>query len=530
MGEQLPLLATLLEWFKQLPVLTMLIWLPFIGGVMVLCTGGDDNAKAARIIAVTVTVICLLLCIPLCMGFDSSLYDMQYAEDYLWITAYQIHYAIGVDGISLLMVVLTSFTGLLVVVAGCHFIKKRVAQYMAAFLVLQGMIVGVFCAMDAILFYVFWEGMLIPMYLSIGMWGSSNRSYASIKFFLFTFFGSILMLVGLIYLYNKTGSFMIANFYGLQLDLTTQLWLFGAFALAFAVKVPMWPVHTWLPDAHTEAPAGGSVVLAALMLKLGVYGFLRFSMPITPLACEKMAWVMIILSLLAVVYIGLIAIVQTDMKKLIAYSSIAHMGFATLACFIVYQIVVDSHSLQYAYLGLEGAVIQMIAHAFGSGAMFLGVGMLADRMHNHSRMIKDYGGVANTMPMFAAFFMLFAMSNVGLPGTAGFVGEFMIIMSALQTHFFVAFFAAMTLILSASYTLWMYKRVFFGPIANENVAAFKDMTAAETFNYVLLAAGVFYVGLYPDPIIKVLRVTLGHLLLQSLPPELAANVTNTIYL
>ena len=516
--------------FAELPLLTMLIWLPFLGGVLVLLTGGDKNANAARVIAVTITVICLLLCIPLCLGFDASRYDMQFAEDNLWISAYQIHYALGIDGISLLMVVLTSFTGLLVVIAGCHFIKVRVAQYMAAFLILQGMIVGVFCAMDAILFYVFWEGMLIPMYLSIGMWGSANRSYASIKFFLFTFFGSILMLVALLYLYNKTGSFMIQNFYGLQLDSTTQILLFFAFFLAFAVKVPMWPLHTWLPDAHTEAPAGGSVVLAALMLKLGVYGFLRFSLPIVPLACQQLAWFMIILSLIAVVYIGLIAIVQTDIKKLIAYSSIAHMGFATLACFMVYQIVADSHSMQYAYMGVEGAVIQMVAHAFGSGAMFLGVGMLADRMHNHSRRIKDYGGVANTMPMFAAFFMLFAMSNVGLPGTAGFVGEFMIIMSALQSHFLVALFASLTLILSASYTLWMYKRVFFGPIANEHVAGFKDMTYMETFNYVLLAAGVFWLGLYPEPMIKVLRVTISHLLLQSLPPELAMNVPNTVYI
>lgn len=514
--------------FQSLPLLSILIWLPFIGGMLVLMTGGDKNANAARIIAVTVTVISLLLCIPLCLGFDPSRYDMQFGEDALWITAYQIHYALGIDGISLLMVVLTCFTGLLVVVAGCHFIKVRVAQYMAAFLVLQGMIVGVFAAMDAILFYVFWEGMLIPMYLSIGMWGSSNRSYASIKFFLFTFFGSILMLVALLYLYNKTGSFMIQNFYGLQLESSIQIMLFIAFFLAFAVKVPMWPLHTWLPDAHTEAPAGGSVVLAALMLKLGVYGFLRFTMPIVPLACAQMAWPMIFLSLLAVVYIGLIAIVQTDMKKLIAYSSIAHMGFATLACFMVYQIVAETHSMQYAYMGVEGAVIQMVAHAFGSGAMFLGVGMLADRMHNHSRRIKDYGGVANTMPWFAAFFMLFAMSNVGLPGTAGFVGEFMIIMSALQSHFMVAVFASLTLILSASYTLWMYKRVFFGPIANENVAGFKDMSKLETFNYVLLAAGVFIFGLYPEPMMKVLRVTVSHLLLQSLPPELAMGVTDTI--
>lgn len=510
--------------FAQLPILTLLIWLPVVGAILALCTGGDKNANAARTIAVITALASFLLCIPLYLGFDTGRYDMQFTEDHLWIRAYQIRYALGVDGISILMVMLTNFTGLLVILAGCHAIKVRVAQYMAAFLTLQGMIVGVFCSMDAILFYVFWEGMLIPMYLSIGIWGSSNRSYASIKFFLFTFLGSILMLVALLYLYNLTGSFMIQNFYNLPLDLRTQEWLFFAFLLAFAVKVPMWPVHTWLPDAHTEAPAGGSVVLAALMLKLGIYGFLRFSMPITPLACEKLAWVMIILSLIAIVYVGIITIVQTDMKKLIAYSSIAHMGFATLGCFMVYDIVDHMHTLQDAYMSLEGAVIQMISHAFGSGAMFLGIGLLAERFYNHSRLIKDYGGVANTMPIFAAFFMLFAMSNIGLPGTAGFVGEFMVIMSAFQTHFWVATFAAMTLILSASYTLWMYKRVFFGPIANESVAGFKDITWLETTNYILLAAGVFFVGLYPQPIINVLRVTIGHLLLQSMPTDLAFNM------
>ena len=513
----------------QLPLLSILIWLPVVGAALVLCTGGDKNANVARAIAVIIALANLLLCIPLYLAFDPSRYDMQFVQDYLWITAYQTHYTVGVDGISLVMVILTNFTGLLVVIAGCHAIKMRVAQYMAAFLTLQGMIVGVFCAMDAVLFYVFWEGMLIPMYLSIGIWGSANRSYASIKFFLFTFLGSILMLVALLFLYNQTGSFMIQNYYGLPLGETTQKWLFFAFLLAFAVKVPMWPVHTWLPDAHTEAPAGGSVVLAALMLKLGVYGFLRFSMPITPLACEKLAWLMIVLSLVAIVYIGLIAIVQSDMKKLIAYSSIAHMGFATLGCFMVYDIVHHMRSLQDAYMSLEGAVIQMVAHAFGSGAMFLGVGMLAERFYNHSRLIKDYGGVANTMPVFAAFFMLFAMSNVGLPGTAGFVGEFMVIMSAFQTHFWVATFASLTLILSASYTLWMYKRVFFGPVANQYVAGFQDISWTEKVNYILLAAGVFLVGLYPEPIINVLRVTIGHLLLQSMPPDLAANVTQTFY-
>jgi NADH-quinone oxidoreductase subunit M len=512
--------------FTQLPLLTILIWLPLCGAVLILCTGNDKNANLARSIAVVVAVASMLLCIPLYLGFDPSSYEMQFTEDHLWIRAYQTHYALGVDGISLLMVMLTNFTGLLVVIAGCHSIKLRVSQYMAAFLTMQGMIVGVFCAMDAVLFYVFWEGMLIPMYLSIGMWGSANRGYASIKFFLFTFLGSILMLVALIYLHNVTGSFMIKNFYGLPLSQSVQTWLFLAFLLAFAVKVPMWPVHTWLPDAHTEAPAGGSVVLAALMLKLGVYGFLRFSMPITPLACEKLAWMMIVLSLVGIVYIGLIAIVQKDMKKLIAYSSIAHMGFATLGCFMVYDIVHHMRSLQDAYMSLEGAVIQMIAHAFGSGAMFLGVGLLAERFYNHSRLIKDYGGVANTMPIFAAFFMLFAMSNVGLPGTAGFVGEFMVIMSAFQTHFWVAAFASMTLILSASYTLWMYKRVFFGQVGNEHVAAFQDITWSEKVNYILLAIGVFALGLYPQPIINVLKVTIGHLLIQSMPPDLAFNLTS----
>jgi NADH-quinone oxidoreductase subunit M len=387
------------------------------------------------------------------------------------------------------------------------------------------MMIGVFAATDAILFYVFWEGMLIPMYLSIGMWGSANRSYASIKFFLYTFLGSILMLVGFLYLYIHTGTFDIRHYYGLNLSPHIQVLLFFAFLFAFAVKVPMWPLHTWLPDAHTEAPAGGSVVLAALMLKLGVYGFLRFSMPIVPQACEQLAWMMIVLSLIAIVYIGLVAIVQTDMKKLIAYSSIAHMGFATLGCFMVYDIIRHTNNYQDAYMSLEGAVVQMIAHAFGSGAMFLGVGMLADRYYNHSRNIRDYGGVAHTMPIFAAFFMLFAMSNVGLPGTAGFVGEFMVIMSAFQAHFFVGFIAALTLVLSASYTLWMYRRVFFGPITNTHVAAMRDMHGLETINYILLALGVFALGLYPAPILNVLHATVGHLLAQSLP--MALPVTGT---
>lgn len=510
--------------FLQLPLLSMLIWLPILGAVLVLMTGSDKHATAARWIAVTVAIVSLLLCIPLYWGFDANSYAMQYREDYLWIVSYGIHYSLGIDGISLVMIILTNFTGLLVILAGVEATKIRVAQYMATFLTMQAMIVGVFASMDAILFYVFWEGMLIPMYLNIGMWGSSNREYASIKFFLYTFLGSILMLIALLYLAQQSGSFEIQSFYRLPLPLAEQKILFFAFLLAFAVKVPMWPVHTWLPDAHTEAPAGGSVVLAALMLKLGVYGFLRFNMPILPLACQELAWLMIILSLIAIVYIGLIAIVQKDMKKLIAYSSISHMGFATLGCFMTYDIVQSAHHLQSAYMSLEGAVVQMISHAFGSGAMFLGVGWLADRFYNHSRLIKDYGGVANTMPVFAAFFMLFALSNVGLPGTAGFVGEFMVMMSAMRTHFWVALVAGTTLILGASYTLWMYKRVIFGPVVNEQVAAFKDLNKLECTNYILLTIGVFWLGLYPEPVIHVLQVTLGHLLLQSMPYGLAINL------
>lgn len=508
--------------FLHSSLLSILIWLPVIGAVLALMTGSDKNAKYAYVIASIVAVANLLLCIPLYLGFDPHNFAMQFQEDHLWIRAYQIHYSLGVDGLSLAMIILTNFTGLLVILAGVSAIKYRIAQYMAAFLIMQGMMIGVFAATDSILFYVFWEGLLIPMYLSIGMWGSTNRSYASIKFFLYTFLGSILMLVAFLYLYNQTGSFAIQKFYGLNLKLRIQEMLFFAFFLAFAVKVPMWPVHTWLPDAHTEAPAGGSVVLAALMLKLGIYGFLRFSMPIVPDACYELAWVMIVLSLIAIIYIGLIAIIQSDMKKLIAYSSIAHMGFATLGCFMVYYIIRHMNDYQDAYMSLEGAVVQMISHAFGSGAMFLGIGILADRYYNHSRRIEDYGGVANRMPIFAAFFVLFAMSNVGLPGTAGFVGEFMVILSAFQAHFWIAFVSSLTLILAAAYTLWMYKRVFFGPVANEHVAVMNDLNWIEITNYVLLAAGVLFLGLYPDPVLNLLHTTVGHLLDQSLPASVLA--------
>lgn len=499
-------------------LLSVLIVIPLFGAILSLMMGDQKNALWPKIAAASASFINLVLCIPLYYGFDATSAALQFQENYLWIKAYNIHYALGVDGISLAMIILTNFTGLLVIFAGCHAIKKRISQYMAAFLTMQSMMIGVFAATDAILFYVFWEGMLIPMYLSIGMWGSINRSYASIKFFLYTFLGSILMLIALLYLYHATNTFEIKAFYHLPLPLPVQKLLFFAFFLAFAVKVPMWPVHTWLPDAHTEAPSGGSVVLAALMLKLGIYGFLRFSMPIVPLACLHLAWFMIILSLIAIIYIGLVAIVQTDMKKLIAYSSIAHMGFATLGCFMIYVIAATSSFYDKAlYMSLEGAVVQMIAHAFGSGAMFLGVGMLADRYYNHSRLIKDYGGIANKMPLFAAFFMLFAMSNVGLPGTAGFVGEFMIIMSAFYAHFFIALIAALTLLFSASYTLWMYKRIFFGPVVNEHLKEVQDLGSLEKINYLLLAFGVFWVGLYPQPILNLLHATIKELLIVALP-------------
>lgn len=498
---------------SSLPLLSLFIWLPIIGAMLVLISG-EQRVNVTRGIAVVITFSTFLLSIPFYLNFDVSRYDMQFVEVYKWIPTYNIQYALGVDGISLLMIILTNFTGLLVVIAACTAIKKRVAQYMAAFLILQGMIVGVFAAMDAVLFYIFWEGMLIPMYLSIGMWGSSNRNYASIKFFLFTFSGSILMLVALVYLYMQTHSFLIQDYYGLPLAPHIQNLLFIAFALAFAVKVPMIPIHTWLPDAHTEAPAGGSVVLAALMLKLGIYGFLRFSLPILPLASQRFAGLMIVLSLVAIVYISLIAIIQKDMKKLIAYSSIAHMGFATLACFMVFKI---AGPMEMAYMSIEAAVILMISHAFSSGGMFLGVGLMADRFYNYSRLIKDYGGLASTMPIFSAFFLLFAMSNVGLPGTSGFVGEFMIIMSAFQTNFWVAFFASTSLILSAAYTLWMYKRVFFGPLANEHVAAFKDITWSEKLNFSMLAIAILFIGIYPNSIINVLQATAQHLVIQSMP-------------
>ncbi len=482
-----------------LPVISVAIWLPIVFGILVMATGDDKNASLARIIALVGAVLGFLVTVPLYTGFDIHTSDMQFVERHLWISRFNIHYHLGVDGISMLFILLNSFFTPLVVLAGWKVIEKRVAQYLAAFLMMSGIVNGVFAALDSILFYVFWEAMLIPMFVIIGVWGGPNRVYAAMKFFLYTLLGSLLMLVSLIYLYNLSGgSFAILNFHQLSIPLTAQMLIFAAFFFAFAVKVPMFPVHTWLPDAHVEAPTGGSVVLAAIMLKVGAYGFLRFSLPITPDASHKLAGVMIALSLIAVVYIGLVALMQSDMKKLVAYSSISHMGFVTLGFFLFNQ------------YGMEGALLQMISHGFVAGALFLCIGVLYDRVH--SREIAAYGGVANKMPVFAAFFMLFAMANSGLPGTSAFVGEFMVIMAAVKVNFWYAFAAASTLIFGAAYTLWMYKRVIFGKIANHHVAELTDINAREVLILSILALTVLGMGLYPLPFATVLHESVSNLL------------------
>jgi NADH-quinone oxidoreductase subunit M len=426
---------------------------------------------------------------------------MQFVEDYAWIEAFSIRYRLGIDGISLLLILLTSFTTVLVIISAWKVIEKKVAQYHAAFLIMEGLMIGVFSALDGILFYVFWEAMLVPMFIIIGLWGGPNRVYATIKFFLYTFLGSVLMLVAFIYLYYQAGSFDILAWHDTKLGLNAQMLIFFAFLAAFAVKVPMWPVHTWLPDAHVEAPTGGSVVLAAIMLKMGAYGFLRFSLPILPDASHELAWLMITLSLIAVVYIGLVALVQEDMKKLIAYSSIAHMGFVTLGFFI------------FNTQGIEGGIVQMISHGFVSGALFLCVGVLYDRLH--SRMIRDYGGVASRMPVFAAFMMLFAMANAGLPGTSGFVGELLVILGAFQVNVWYALAAATTLVFGAAYTLWMYKRVIFGAVTSDKVGELTDVSSREVVFLSLLALAVLVMGLWPYPFLDVMHASVEHLLQQT---------------
>ena len=483
---------------NSISFLSAAIWIPILTGLFLLSFGNDRNPGIVRGVSLAGALAGLLATVPLYTRFDTASAKMQFVEQMPWIERFGVSYHLGVDGISLWFVLLTAFITVIVVIAGWRVIEERVAGYMASFLILSGLMIGVFSALDGLLFYVFFEATLIPMYIIIGIWGGPNRVYAAFKFFLYTLLGSLLTLVAIIYLYTKSGSFSILDWHALPLSMSEQTPIFLAFLLAFAVKVPMWPVHTWLPDAHVEAPTGGSVVLAAIMLKLGAYGFLRLSLPIAPDASHHFSGVMITLSLVAVVYIGLVAMVQTDMKKLVAYSSIAHMGFVTLGFFIFNQ------------MGMQGGLVQMISHGFISGAMFLCIGVLYDRMH--SRRISDYGGVVNTMPKFAALFMFFAMANSGLPATSGFVGEFMVILGAVQFNFWVGLIAATTLILGAAYSLWMYKRVVFGAIANDQVRALKDIDAREMLMLSVLAIAVLVMGLWPRPVTDVSEASVRALL------------------
>lgn len=491
-------------------ILSFAIWTPIVAGIVVLATANAKTPNATRWLSLIGSVIAFLATLPLYTEFNFANGGFQFQEGFSWIPAFNINYHLGVDGIAVPLILLTSFTTIIVIIAAWEVIENRVSQYMASFLIMSGLMIGVFSTLDAILYYVFWEAMLIPMFLVIGIWGGPNRVYATIKFFLYTLLGSLLMLVAFIYLFLKTGSFEIIDFYNFPMALNVQILIFLAFFAAFAVKIPMWPVHTWLPDAHVEAPTGGSVVLAAIALKLGGYSFLRFAMPIAPDAAHYLSGFMITLSLIAIVYIALVALVQKDMKKLIAYSSISHMGFVTLGFFI------------FNHLGLEGAVVQMISHGFISAAMFLCVGVLYDRVH--SRQIEAYGGVANTMPMLAGFVVLFAMANSGLPGTSGFVGEFMVILGAIQVNFWYAFLASFTLIFGAAYTLWMVKRVFYGEIANTQVAALKDLNKREFLILAILAVLVLALGIYPQPLTEMTNASvtqlLSHLAQSKLPAGL----------
>ncbi len=483
---------------STIPWLSLSIFVPIIAGILVLIFGRDERADYTRKLALVGAIVSFLVTLPVIAGFDSTVASMQFVEQASWIDAFNVKYHLGVDGISIWFVILTAFITVIVVVAGWEVITTRVAQYMAAFLILSGLMVGVFVALDGLLFYVFFEATLIPMYIIIGVWGGPNRVYAAFKFFLYTLLGSLLTLIAFIYLYTKTGTFDIATWHELPLAMTPQLLIFFALFAAFAVKVPMWPVHTWLPDAHVEAPTGGSIVLAAIMLKLGAYGFLRFSMPIAPDASQSMAGLMIALSLIAVIYISLVALVQDDMKKLVAYSSVAHMGFVTLGFFM------------FNTAGLEGAIIQMISHGFVSAAMFMCIGVLYDRLH--SRRIADYGGVINVMPKFVTFFVLFSMANSGLPATSGFVGEFYVIMGAVEHNFWIGFLTATSLIFAASYSLWMVKRVAFGDVKNPQVSLMSDINSREYAVLAVLAVFVLFMGIYPQPFTEVMHVSVQQLL------------------
>ena len=493
------------------PILSVLIWLPILGGIATLAVG-NGRAPTARWVALAFALATLALSIPLFTGFAMESGAMQFVEDSTWIPAYDIRYHLGADGISVALIGLTTLVTVLVLVGAWGSVDKRVAQYFGAFLILEGLMVGVFAAMDALLFYVFFEGMLIPMFIIIGVWGGPRRVYASLKFFLYTFIGSLFMLVGLIYLYLKGGSWQLADMAAQPLSMTEQMWLFFAFLIAFAVKVPMFPVHTWLPDAHVEAPTAGSVILAAIMLKIGGYGFLRFVLPIVPDAGYEYSWLVIALSLVAVVYVGMVALVQDDMKKLIAYSSVSHMGFVTLGTFIAFALVRDMGNVDAARLGLQGAMVQMISHGFVSGAMFSCVGVLYDRMH--SRRISDYGGVANVMPWFALFWVLFAMANSGLPGTSGFVGEFMVVVASFQANPLIALAAALTLIIGAGYTLWLTKRLIWGEVGNAHVAAMQDIDRREWLVLGVFAIGTLLLGVWPKPLTDLMEPSIAQLAAQ----------------